>query len=94
VCAAVVVAAMCVSDERFYACMLLLSVECAYRMQAPSTPPLLSSMVYALPQTHSILCYCGNNFLSWVYITLQRLLGKFVPAAAVAVCTMQAPYLL
>jgi len=77
--------------EGFHVCMLLLL--CVRTMQAPSTPPLLTILVYALQQTHSILsvCRCGTFSLRCVYITLQRLLGKFVPAAAVAVCTVQAP---
>jgi len=44
--------------------LLLLCVPCR---QAP-TPPLVSVMVYALPQTHSILGYCGT--LSCVVCTL------------------------
>jgi len=47
-------------------CMLLLLL-CVPCRQAP-TPPLLSVMVYALPQTHSILGYCGT--LSCVVCTL------------------------
>jgi len=61
-------------------------------MQAP-TPPLLITESYGLCTSadtqHAWLLW--HIFLRCVYITLQRLLGKFVPAAAVAVCTMQAP---
>jgi len=59
-------------------------------MQAP-TPPLLITESYSLCNSadtqHAWLLW--HIFLRPVYITLQRLLGKFVPA--VAVCTMQAP---
>jgi len=93
--------------------LLLLCVQCRHQ---PRPCLLLSLIIYAIPQTHSMLGYCGTYscvllitvsynlcnsadtqhawllwhiFLRPVNITLQRLLGQFVPA--VAVCTMQAP---
>jgi len=81
-CAAAVAIAVCV-------CMLLLLL-CVPCRQAPTPPLLVSVMVYALPQTHSILGYCGT--LSCVVCTLlsSGCWGSLC-LLLLSVCTMQAP---
>jgi len=79
---------LCVNNKGFmYVCCC-----CAYH--AGTISPALASCHGVCPAAytqHSVRVLLWQVFLRYVCFTLRRLLGRFMPAAAVAVCTMQAP---
>jgi len=79
---------LCVNNKGFmYVCCC-----CAYH--AGTISPALASCHGVCPAAytqHSVRVLLWQVFLRCVCFTLRRLLGRFMPAAAVAVCTMQAP---